>query len=473
MEHVFLYAILSASALLALGLWLRATVRPLQVLYIPAAVIAGLIGFALVQLLQWGLPNTVATIKPITSELGTWPGMLIAVVFAGLLLERSSGKGLGQALSRGVRSGILAWIIILGQIAIGLGVYLVLVRPSQPGVHPSFGQLLEVSWAGGHGTSGAMGTVYSGLGFVEGRDLAFFLATVGLIYGVVSGLVFVNLAVRRGWTHGGRSGIPIVTGLEPRHDPAPAAYAKTRGEVLEPLVLQIIILAAAFGVGRGLQQLFLFGASKVLPPDDLAVRDQAIDSVNQLPLFLFTLLGGLIVRELMRVLRISDLIDSSSIQRLLGVAMEFLIVAAITTMRVEALQTFFVPVVALLVLAAIWSTLCLLVFARQILPKRYWFELGLLNYGFSTANTPQGMMLLRIVDPDLRSGAAEDYAVAAPLSAPFLGGGIITFTLPLLLGAGYVTMTMASCLALIALLYIAGLLIARKSNGSCMNDNGA
>jgi ESS family glutamate:Na+ symporter len=112
-----------------------------------------------------------------------------------------------------------------------------------------------------------------------------------------------------------------------------------------------------------------------------------------------------------------------------GLAIDVLIVAAISTMRVESLQTFLVPVLLLFVLAAIWCGFCLIVLARRLLPPAYWFELGLLNYGFATANTPQGMMLLRIVDPEFKSGAAEDYAVAAPLSAPFVGGGIVTILL--------------------------------------------
>jgi ESS family glutamate:Na+ symporter len=91
------------------------------------------------------------------------------------------------------------------------------------------------------------------------------------------------------------------------------------------------------------------------------------------------------------------------------------------------------------------------------LPRAYWFELGLLNYGFSTANTPQGMMLLRIIDPDLESGAAQDYAVAAPLSAPFVGGGVITFAvLPALLQAVSAGWVMLVLIGVILGLYLAG-----------------
>ena len=62
----------------------------------------------------------------------------------------------------------------------------------------------------------------------------------------------------------------------------------------------------------------------------------------------------------------------------------------------------------------------------------YWFQLGLLNYGMSTGTTATGFVLLRVVDPQLRSGAAEVYALASPLSSPFVGGGMITLALPMI-----------------------------------------
>jgi ESS family glutamate:Na+ symporter len=86
----------------------------------------------------------------------------------------------------------------------------------------------------------------------------------------------------------------------------------------------------------------------------------------------------------------------------------------------------------LLVCGVIWTGFCLLVLSKWILPRAYWFELGLINYGMSTGTTATGFVLLRVIDPELESGAAEDYALAAPLSSPFIGGGILTIALPLL-----------------------------------------
>ena len=51
----------------------------------------------------------------------------------------------------------------------------------------------------------------------------------------------------------------------------------------------------------------------------------------------------------------------------------------------------------------------------------------------STGTTATGFVLLRLVDPKLETGAAEDYALAAPLSSPFIGGGMFTIGLPLVI----------------------------------------
>ena len=144
-----------------------------------------------------------------------------------------------------------------------------------------------------------------------------------------------------------------------------------------------------------------------------------------------------------------------------------MIVAAIATMRLDALKLYIVPVIALFLLAAIWCAVCLLVLAPRLLPKAYWFELGLLNYGFATANTPQGIMLLRIVDPELKTRAAEDYAIAAPLSAPFVGGGVLTvLVFPLLLQQVHAGVFLAVLLVAVVVLYMLGRGLARRVDNS-------
>ena len=79
-------------------------------------------------------------------------------------------------------------------------------------------------------------------------------------------------------------------------------------------------------------------------------------------------------------------------------------------------------------------------------------------------------MLLRIVDPDLESGAAEDYALAAPLSAPFVGGGVITLSLPVLVKKVSLAPVLVVIAAALVILYGVGLRLNRRGPGAATLD---
>jgi len=150
------------------------------------------------------------------------------------------------------------------------------------------------------------------------------------------------------------------------------------------------------------------------------------------PLFIYTLFGGWIVRTTLNLFGYENAIDRETINRLTSTAMDILIVSAITTLNITAVTTLIIPFAILFLFGAAWTGFCLMILARRMLPREHWFELGLINYGMSTGTTATGFVLLRLVDPELESGAAEDYALAAPLSSPFIGGGMITVAMPLL-----------------------------------------
>ena len=411
METAFLFA----CGLLLVGLLLRAKLPWLQTLYIPAAISGGLLGLLLVQTIRafdgWGWKKLVQETDVLVDHLSEWPGWLIAVVFATLFLDKPR-RSWRQVFGRALRQGNMVWIICLGQVAVGLlAAWFIIgplhLSPFDGDVPIFFGQLIEAGFVGGHGTSAALGAVYYEMGFAEAKDLAFFMATIGLIYSVISGMFFVNLGVRCGWVRSSSVKLSRVSGMEARHSSNSIGTGKVNSDVLDPLVFQALIVALAFAVGLGLR--WLVGLASL-----------------DLPLFMFTLLGGWLVRDGMRWIGCGDLIDGDTIRRLSAAAMEFLIVAAIAALNLQLVAKSIVPLSILLVLAFLWTAVCLIVIGRRLLPQSHWFELGLINYGMSTGVTATGLMLLRIVDKDFDSGAAEDYALAAPLSSPFVGGGLVT-----------------------------------------------
>ncbi|KLU06470.1 Sodium/glutamate symporter [Rhodopirellula islandica] len=466
-----LHAIVFVCALLLLGVGLRQQVAWFRKGLIPASLIAGFLGLAVVQWFRW---NGRDTLEPIVSALGPWPSTLIAVVFAAMLLGKSKQdrSSSSQHLVRDVmQQGLMVWIIVLGQTVVGLWVTWWWIGP-QFELPSSAGMLIETGFAGGHGTAAAMGDVFkhASIGWEEGFDLGVMMATGGLVYGLVSGILWIQLALRRNWIQVTESAedpasdqpepTPTKSAAKPERNFNAASLGSARmdGSVLDPLLLQAIWLALAMGIGVAMQggvgwvaeamgtnasaesvEVAAVGPSQTSDdagsPDagesQLQSRLTLASIVGSFPLFIYTLFGGAIVRMLLRAIGQVHLIDEQTIHRLSGTSMDLLVVAAVATLNLAAVASLWVPLAILLLAGSIWSTFCLLFLSRRILPPEKWFPLGLINFGMSTGTTATGFVLLRVVDPELKSGAAEDYALAAPLSAPFIGGGMITVAMPL------------------------------------------
>jgi len=466
-------ATLIVCGLLLVGALVRALVPGMRSIALPASVIGGAIGLLLFEALgrSESAGPVIGGLAESRDAMRGWPGFLVAVIFAGLLLERKAHKA--RAVVRGaLRAAAMVWIIILGQIGLGVAAAWLIISPATD-VPVAFGQLIEIGFAGGHGTAAALGDVHEAAGgFVDARDLAMFMATAGLVYGIVSGVVLVNIAIRRGWTarpvsldgapfagssqlasgSAGASGVEGTATIAPRS-------ASLSADAIDPLAFQCALLGLAFAIGWLLREGFV-AMTVHIDDADLAT------SLTKIPLFLFTLIGGLAIRWTLRMFNASHLVDGAAVRRLMGVAMDFLIVAALASLRLDVVIANAWGLSILLVVAAAWTAFCLLVLARKLLPRAYWFELGILNYGMSTGTTAQGMMLLRMVDPEFETEAAEDYALAAPFSAPLIGGGLLTISLPLILdraGAGAVVVACAVGLALMCL--AAWGLRARRNDG--------
>ena len=440
-------ALLFVAVLLILGVALRQGLPLFRWLYIPASVIAGFLGLAAVQAGHAGpgvLKQWAATQSDLLSD---WPGWLIAVVFAGMLIDRKPMRA-GESVRRVARQGLMVWVIVLGETAVGLLAVWLLIQGAYD-VPNSLGMLIETGFAGGHGTAAAMGEVFAhpSVNLDGGKDLGMLMATFGLVFGIVSGILWINIGVRQNWISSGKKK-ELGTGSS---SPESIGQAKISGDTIDPLLLQVIWLALAFGVGILMQfvvmqaaatlDVLVFGnelghAAGGKESLDAARQELSqrltISNVVDFPLFIYTLFGGLLVQRALRNLSCDRLIDGATIGRLTSTAMDVLIVAAIASLNLSVVAALAVPFLILFCCGAAWTAFCLLVLARWMLPSEYWFQLGLINYGMSTGTTATGFVLLKMVDPDLTSGAAEDYALAAPLSAPFVGGGMITIALPLL-----------------------------------------
>ncbi|MBN2346919.1 MAG: sodium:glutamate symporter, partial [Candidatus Aminicenantes bacterium] len=176
---------------LLLGKALRVAVRLFQLIYLPVSILGGFIALACGPYLLDILPAWVGR------EWAQLPGLLINFVFASLFLGVAL-PGARALWNQGGAQLCFGMVVGLGQYAVALLLTALVLTPLF-GVPPVFACILEIGFSGGHGTAAGMAGVFREVGFPAGAALGQMSATVGIITAVVGGILFINIALRRGY----------------------------------------------------------------------------------------------------------------------------------------------------------------------------------------------------------------------------------------------------------------------------------
>ncbi len=385
-----------------------------------------MIGLVVIQILQRVLSDG-AFLSTATAGWGKLPGFLINIVFATLFLGaaipslKKVWRMSGPQLAYGQ---VVAW----GQYAVGLGVtFLILTRFFN--IPPMFGALIPVGFEGGHGTAAGLAPIFAEKGWPEGADLALGSATIGVVGGVVIGMALINWAARRRHCRteeGGQSTqAAFGTGIVPKEERSPAGLLTFRTESVETLAVHVAVVAVAILIGFG----FKLGLAAL---ETLWLTDPKNAILGSFPLFPLAMLGGVIVQKLFDRADRHDVLDRGLMQRLQGLSLDYLVIAALATLRIEAIVANIGPFLILMVVGLAWNIWCVMWLAKRMLPD-YWFERSIAEFGQSTGVTATGLLLLRVADPKLETTAPDAFGYKQLLHEPFMGGGLWTSTvIPLL-----------------------------------------
>jgi len=169
--------------------------RPLRALFVPTAVIGG---FLMLGLGPEGLGRMTGGSGLFSgTTFAVWkvlPGLLINVMCAALLL----GERLPPLETIWGFSGshvIMAGIMSAGQFAVGSILTLLVLEPVF-GFNDKAGALIELSFAGGHGTLAGLTPVLVEYGAGDLLEVGLGLATIGMVTGIIIGTMLVNYAVK-------------------------------------------------------------------------------------------------------------------------------------------------------------------------------------------------------------------------------------------------------------------------------------
>lgn len=376
------------SLLLLAGTFLRAKVKPLQLLFLPASLIAGLLGLALGPM---GLG-----IIPFSDNLGTYASILIAVVFAALPFTstvtslKSVAKRVGNMWSLSQTITILEW-------GVGLVFALSILNWIFGPLPDGFGLMLAAGFVGGHGTAAA---VAGGFGdqWPEALSIGMTSATVGIVAAIVGGIIIIKLETRRGNTDfiSSFNNLPreLRTGIVPVEKRASLGSSPVSSMSIDPMIYHAGVLIA---VGAG-AYLIAEWANVLLP-------------TVTLPVFSVAFILGYLVLFVMKLFKAEQHFDKKLFERTSGSATDLLVAFGVAAIDPSVVISNAVPLAILLA----FGIIALLAAYKFLAPgffRTHRVEQSIFTWGWSTGTVAMGIALLRVVDPDLKSKTLDYYGIA-------------------------------------------------------------
>ena len=387
------------SGLLVIAHLLRAGIPWLSRFLIPSSMIAGLIGLALgpggYDLLPFSRGEDGNTL------LGTYPGILIVLLFATLLMGHRPTQ-LTRETWRGSRTSFL---YNLGsefmQYGVVLCVGVALLAFVFTDLRDEFMVMLPGGFAGGHGTAAVYADAMPQ--WEAARSIGFTFATLGILCAVFGGLVLVNLARRRGWvardvpvaTADGAQVAPEQSSFLPSLFQASTGRATVNSIALEPLAWHVALVLAVYGVTVTVMPTI----RELLPPKFV------------LPAFVIAMVIGWSVQTALDLAKVGQYVDAKTIGSIGSLASDYLVAFGIASINVQIVLTHAVPLVVFALLGLALCVGWLLIVAPRVY-KEHWFESGIFTYGWNTGTIAFGVALLRIVDKRSDSRVLSDYGVA-------------------------------------------------------------
>jgi ESS family glutamate:Na+ symporter len=264
---------------------------------------------------------------------------------------------------------------------------------------------------GGHGNASAIGAVFAEHGVPDNLGLGMILATIGLMAAIIVGMIMVNWGIRKGYAPyvkiiEGQSKTPKLRGIIPPERQRSIGSETVYSSCINSLMLQLIFLLVCLFLGNKLIK--WFGAY--------------IPAILNIPMMTHGMIGALIVWPLMVKCGISGYVDKQTISSISGFCLEIIVATAIATLRLDLVTKFFVPIA---IYSAVFIVMMIVVciFVAKAICKQDWFEKCVLHFGQGTGNMGTGLALLRCVDPELKSTAAESVSMANTLTLPITAAG--------------------------------------------------
>lgn len=225
------------------------------------------------------------------------------------------------------------------------------------------------------------------------------LASIGFVVASVLGVVYINIYKKRG-TLFVRHGYSV-------DESAFYKYSNRQGipdnESVDKFTLQAGFVALAYAIS------FVF----------MSILGSLSNFTNSIAWgfnFLWASLAAMIIKSVVKQLHKTELmtreyINNYQMDRISGFAFDLMIVAGVTAIEINDIKKYIIPIVILSVVGALITSLYIRKVAKECF-KGFEHEFFLLSFGTMTGTASNGMIMMKEIDPGLRTPASSLYILS-------------------------------------------------------------
>ena len=335
---------------------------------------------------------------------GNGAGVLEVLTYHGLALgfiattlkpsnEKFSKKRSGEVFDTGVTT-VSSYLM---QGVLGLAITLVAAALLKD-IFSAAGILLPFGFGQGTGQALNYGNIYEQEhGFIGGRSFGLTIAALGFLSASIGGVIHLNILRKKGlkydWGHEDveTKAISLQEVQGPNEIPMNGSIDK--------LTMQLVLVALCYLIAYGI----------------MAALGSLVGSLRSI-LFGFNFLLGVIaatvIKAINNLLMKKKLVQRQHISaflmtRLSGFFFDMMIVAGVAAIRINVLKGYW-PIILILAVVGAFSTYFYNHFVAKKLFPAYAEEQFMVMYGMLTGTASTGIILLRELDPDFQTPAADN-----------------------------------------------------------------
>ena len=384
---------------LMLGNILRRTVPLFRKCLIPSALLGGTL-LLIVNILckQFG----VVLVDNRLMQVITYHCLAIGFAAMSLKTEKSTHK---TSKTQVVEFGALQGGSYMLQAFVGLGITLVLfllTRHSDKVTSYICGLILPLAYGQGPGNALSWDINFTNTPaahFAGNGSFGLSLASIGFVAASVFGVLHINIAKKRG-SLSVRKANPSDEVIDQTN---PSGGEIPDNESVDKFTIQAGFVALAYALAFGLMYL-------------LGILSDFTNSIAWGFNFLWASLADMVIRFVVKQLRKHNLmhreyINNYQMDRISGFAFDLMIVAGVAAIEINDIKNYILPIVILSIVGTIITYIYIRLVAKECF-KGFEHEFFLMSFGTMTGTASNGMILMKEIDPGLRTPTSSLYILS-------------------------------------------------------------